>query len=76
MVGYVTNTGNTDGNKFSKRCLTEIKYLGVKKEYRRDGGKAGTNYLRPEVSKWDRGPTILNMFLYFSKVQLFVDCTN
>jgi len=77
MDGYVTNTGNTgyrnnifDGKPQRKQTG------GGHKQYRRDGVKDDTNYLDPKVSKWARGPTTLHMFLYFSIVQLLVDCTN
>ena len=43
---------------------------------RRDGMEVGTNYRGAAVRKGDRGPTMLHMFLYFSVVSLFVDCTN
>jgi len=39
-------------------------------------GGGGTNSKEPDVQKGARGLAMLHVFLYFSAVSLFVDCTN
>jgi len=39
-------------------------------------GSSGTNFRGPAVRKGARGRTMWHLFLSFSVVSLFIDCTN
>jgi len=59
---------------FSTESLTVSKYLGVINSTDETGKKLVKITSAPKVSKWARGPTILDMFLHLSQASFFVDC--
>jgi hypothetical protein len=60
----------------TRQCRQERGEADANCRARRSGTGPGGPEQGPAVRKGARGPTMSHMFLYFSVVSLFLDCTN